>query len=53
MKTHRKAAVSRLTIRFDNELKNILTNDLKLFMARNPFLTRNKQAIVQQTLSVA
>lgn len=39
--------------RFDNELKNILANDLKLFTIKNPFLMRNKQANVQNTLSVA
>ena len=53
MKTYNKPVVSKLLIRFDNELKNILTKDLKSFMAKNPFLISNKQAIIQQELSVA
>jgi hypothetical protein len=53
MKTLRTPTAMKLTARFDYELKNILINDLKLFMAKNPFLTSNKQAIVQRTLSVA
>jgi|HubBroStandDraft_4_1064222.scaffolds.fasta_scaffold557284_1 hypothetical protein len=53
MKTQNTPPVSRLLIRFDNELKNILTKDLKSFMAKNPFLLSNKQAIIQQELSVA
>jgi hypothetical protein len=51
MKTIQKPAASKLVKRFDNELRDILMNDLKSFMAKNPFL-RNKQANVQ-TLSVA
>ncbi|HEY5325618.1 MAG TPA: hypothetical protein VIJ27_01350 [Mucilaginibacter sp.] len=53
MKTYKKAAVGKLLIRFDNELKNILTKDLNSFMVKNPFLISNKQAIIQQELSVA
>ena len=53
MKTYKKPAASKLLTRFDNELKNLLTNDLKLFMAKNPFLMLKKQAMVQSTLSVA
>ena len=51
MKTIQKPAASKLVKRFDNELREILMNDLKSFMAKNSFL-RNKQANVQ-TLSVA
>ena len=53
MKTQTKPAASKLMTRFDNELKSLLTNDLKLFMAKNPFLMSNKQAMIQQELSVA
>lgn len=53
MKTINQPAVSKLITRFDNELKNILTNDLKLFTTQNPFLIRNKRAKVLQTLSLA
>jgi hypothetical protein len=52
MKTINQPAVSKLMTRFDNELKNILSNDLKLFTTQNPFLMRNKQAKLQ-TLSIA
>ena len=53
MKTLRKPRTIKLMTRFDSELKNILTNDLKVFTTKNPFLIRNKQANLQQTLSVA
>ena len=53
MKTLTKPAANKLMTRFDNELKSLLTNDLKLFMAKNPFIMSNKQAIIQQELSVA
>jgi hypothetical protein len=51
MKIYKKPAASKLVKRFDNELKDILMNDLKSFMAKNKFLS-NKRAIVS-TLSVA
>ncbi len=41
MKTITKPAVSKLVKKFDNELKNILMNDLQLFMAKNPFRKQN------------
>jgi hypothetical protein len=53
MKTINKPAVIKLMTRFDNELKNIISNDLKVFTIKNPFLIRNKQANLQPTLSVA
>jgi hypothetical protein len=53
MKTYKKPAASKLLTRFDNELKNLLMDDLKSFMAKNPFLARRKQAMAQQSLSVA
>ncbi len=52
MNTPRKPATSKLVASFDNELQNILSQDLKAFMARNPFLMRKKQAMTT-TLSVA
>lgn len=51
MKTYRKPAASKLLIRFDNELKELLSVDLKAFMEKNPF-TGNKQATTN-TLYVA
>ena len=53
MKTSTKPAASKLLIRFDNELKNILTNDLKIFMEKNPFLMNKKQALTPQLMAVA
>jgi hypothetical protein len=53
MKTSKKPAVSKLIVRFDNELKNILANDLKSFMEKNPFISSKRQAMIQSTLSVA
>jgi hypothetical protein len=53
MKTYKKPAASKLLIRFDNELKELLSSDLKAFTERNPFFSSNKQANVQHTLSVA
>jgi hypothetical protein len=53
MKTYKKPAASKLLAKFDNELMTLLTNDLKLFMNKNPFLMSKKQAIMQPTLSVA
>ena len=53
MKTFNKPAASKLLTKFDNELKNLLANDLREFMAKNPFLRSKKQAMMQPTLSVA
>lgn len=39
MKTTRKPATSKLTARFDNELKMIIMNDLKALKARTQLLT--------------
>jgi hypothetical protein len=47
MKTNKKPAVTKLMIRFDNELKNLLSNDLK------SFLLSKKQALTQSNLSIA
>jgi hypothetical protein len=53
MRTQNKPATSKLVRRFDNELKDLLINDLKSFMEKNPFVMRNKQAMMQHGLSVA
>lgn len=53
MKTYNKPAVSKLVVRFDNELRDILANDLNEFLNKNPFLKRKRQANMQSTLSVA
>jgi len=53
MKTYNKPAVSKLLKRFDNELKALITKDLKSFMNNNPFLMRNKQAATQPPLLIA
>jgi hypothetical protein len=53
MKNHKKPATSKLVAKFDNELMKLLKSDLKLFMAKNPFLMRKKQAALQPELSVA
>jgi len=47
MKTAEKTSANKLLIRFDNELKHLLSNDLKLF------LMSKKQAVIQSNLSVA
>ncbi|MEO6631086.1 MAG: hypothetical protein ABIN13_05165 [Mucilaginibacter sp.] len=53
MKAYNKPAPSKILAKFDAELKNLLANDLKEFMGRNPFLMRKKQAMIQNTLFVA
>ncbi len=53
MKAYKKISTTKLVAKFDNELKNLLMEDLRSFKAKNPFLSRNKQEAVQQTLSAA
>jgi len=53
MKTYKRPSATKLLIRFDNELKDILTSDLNSFMEKNRFFSSNKQATTQHTLSVA
>ena len=53
MKAYKKPATSKLVAKFDAELKNILANDLKSFLGRNPFLASKRQAMAASTLSVA
>jgi hypothetical protein len=48
MKTlQQKPATSKLLIRYDNELKNLLMADLKVFKERGRF-TSNNQSATQQ-----
>ncbi|MDB5155659.1 MAG: hypothetical protein JWR50_366 [Mucilaginibacter sp.] len=47
MKTSQKPATSKLLIRYDNELKNMLMEDLKAFKERGQF-TSNNQVAAQQ-----
>ena len=50
MKNQQKPAISKLVARFDNELREILMNDLKMIKgAKNNFL----RAIKNEQLSVA
>jgi len=53
MKVYKKSAPGKLLIRFDMELKSLLTNDLKSFLAKNPFFARNKQDKEQSSLFTA
>jgi len=53
MKNNRKPSSTKLLAKIDSELKNLLANDLKMFMENNPFLMRKKQAMTPSTLSVA
>jgi hypothetical protein len=48
MKNYNKPATSKLVARFDEELKNILMEDLKVFKTKNPFLNRNNKASAQK-----
>ncbi|MEO8947095.1 MAG: hypothetical protein ABI308_01710 [Mucilaginibacter sp.] len=42
MKTNKKPATSKLLTRFDNELKNLLMEDLRVFRERNQFKGNNQ-----------
>ncbi len=45
MKTYNKPAASKLLKRFDNELKQLLMEDLKVFRGKN--IRRNNQPAMQ------
>ncbi|MES2378716.1 MAG: hypothetical protein V4553_19140 [Bacteroidota bacterium] len=48
MKTlQQKPATSKLLIRYDNELKNLLLADLKAFRERGQFISKNQPATQQ------
>ena len=53
MKTVKKSTAKKLLIRFDNELRDLLLNDLMSFATKNPFAISNNQALVPSTLSIA
>jgi len=47
MKTYNKPATSKLLARFDNELKRMLMEDLKVFRANNTH-SNNQPAVQKQ-----
>ncbi|MBD1392985.1 hypothetical protein [Mucilaginibacter glaciei] len=53
MKTYTPTTTSKLVKRFDDDLKSLLTEDLKYFRERNQFSTSNKQAVTNQQLKAA
>jgi hypothetical protein len=51
MKTHKSTSTSKLVSRFDNQLKKLLLNDLKIIRGVNAqLLSSNNQARVQARL---
>jgi hypothetical protein len=46
-------AITKLLARFDAELLELLTEDLKNYRAKTQFMSNNKQVVAQQTLSAA
>ena len=46
MKSYNKPATSKLLVRFDNQLKQLLMEDVKVFRAKN--LQSNNQLALQQ-----
>ena len=53
MKTYNTPSTSKLVARFDNELKKLLMEDLKVFKERNQFYNANNQADQKQQLKAA
>ncbi|GAA4098847.1 hypothetical protein [Mucilaginibacter panaciglaebae] len=47
MKTSQKPATSKLLIRYDNELKALLMQDLKAFKEKGQFISNNQPAAQQ------
>ena len=45
MKNYKKPAASKLLTRFDNELRNLLMEDLKVFKEKNQFKGNNQAAV--------
>ena len=45
MKTYKKPAASKILTRFDNELRNLLMEDLKVFKEKNQFKGNNQAAV--------
>jgi hypothetical protein len=53
MKAYKNTKAAKLLIRFDNELRDLLLNDLMRFTFNLPSIVGNNQALTQSTLSVA
>jgi hypothetical protein len=53
MKTYNKARIVKFGEYFDNELKRILSDEIKAFTQKSAFLLSNKQAIVPHLPTVA
>ena len=45
MKTAKQPATSKLVTRFDNDLRNLLMEDLKVFREKNQFKGNNQAAV--------
>ena len=45
MKTIKQPATSKLVARFDNELRNLLMEDLKVFREKNQFKNNNQVGV--------
>lgn len=45
MKNYKKPSTSKLVTRFDNELRNLLMEDLKIFREKNQFKGNNQAAV--------
>jgi len=52
MEIFSKPSTSKLVTGFDNQLKNMLLEDLKAFMAKIKFITSNIQASATQSLPI-
>lgn len=53
MKAYKNHHAEKLLIRFDNELKELLLNDLLQFSFKKPTANGNNQVMTASTLSVA
>jgi len=53
MKAYKNTKAAKLLIRFDNELRDLILNDLIRFTFKQPAEVGNNQAMTQSTLSVA
>jgi hypothetical protein len=51
MKTYTKPSSHKLVDRFDNQLKSLLLEDLKTFIANTKFTNSHSQVSVQQVFS--
>jgi hypothetical protein len=53
MKTYTKPSSHKLVDRFDNQLKSLLLEDLKTFIANTKFTNSHSQVSVQQVFSAS